>query len=347
MNDVGAAAGVTCCILYTTDPTYLFPTLVSAMQARRHSSRHTADVLIFCLDLDEVTSAAFAPVCAAEGVRLVPLSRELIEGQSAMLARLFLTRFVPSHYKDYLYLDGDIHILGSLDPLLQMPVPDGHFLAVNDPMTFQLADNTALSNDLRMHLKTLGLSMADSLNYFNSGVLRICAAGWQDIGSEAWGHYQRLGTGSRFPDQDALNLAGRERKLPLSLTWNYPAFLRHSRVEPEIRPRIKHFMSSPKPWNGPFPPWSKADCEPYHKAIRRYPTLSPFRPNPLSYRDRLGYHLQQNGKRLVESVSWGLSKRRDRILNYQASCSLQAAARAETVSLRMPEPHVALAHPSH
>lgn len=47
-----AKSVATCCIVYTTDPTYLFPTLVSAMQARLFSSRQKADVAVFCLHLD-------------------------------------------------------------------------------------------------------------------------------------------------------------------------------------------------------------------------------------------------------------------------------------------------------
>lgn len=309
-----------CCVLFTTDPTYLFPTLVSALQARRHTSQHKADVTIFCLELDQQTAAVFAPLCASVNIGLVAVDAGVVEGQSAMLARLFLDRFVPKHYTDYLYLDGDVHILDSLDPLIDIKLPRGSFLAANDPLTFLIGDRSRLSRQLRMHLSSLGLGEEESLQYFNSGVLRICASGWKQIGQEAWGHYKRIGGPSRFPDQDALNLAGRGHRLPLSLVWNYPVFLRNSRLKTDIQPRVKHFMSSPKPWHGPFPPWTKSDCEPYLDALRTYPQLASFQPIALSSRDRVLYRLQQNGKRLVESVTWGLSKRRDRILDYQATC---------------------------
>lgn len=36
-----------CCIVYTTDREYLFPTLVSAIQARHHASPEKADVVVF------------------------------------------------------------------------------------------------------------------------------------------------------------------------------------------------------------------------------------------------------------------------------------------------------------
>jgi lipopolysaccharide biosynthesis glycosyltransferase len=310
----------TCCILYTTDPTYLFPTFVSALQARRHASPQKADVIIFCLDLDPETLAIFGPICTIEGIGLIALDGALIEGQSAMLARLFLNRFVPPRYSDYIYLDGDVHILNSLDPLISVEVPPGSFLAANDPMTFLLDDNTPLSKDMRAHLHSIGLTPAEALQYFNSGVLRIRADSWAEIGRNAWQYFEQLGHGSRFPDQDALNLAGRGHRLPLSLAWNYPVFLRHSRVEVDIRPHIKHFMSSPKPWNGSFPPWTQKECKPYDHAVKSYPGLGPFRPRSLSSSDHVYHRLHQNGKRLIETVTWGLSKRRQRILRYEDAC---------------------------
>ncbi len=316
----------TCCIVYTTDSTYLFPTFVSAMQARLHSSKHKADVTIYCIGVVQAVFDLVQPMCASEGITLIALDPKIIEGASSMMARLFLNRFAPAHYTDYLYLDGDIHILDSLDPLIDIDVPDGCFLAANDPMTFLLADDTPLSNDLRRHLHSIGFTKAEQLKYFNSGALRIKAKGWETTGLEAWNHFVRLGHGSRFPDQDALNLAGKHRRLPMSLAWNYPVFLRNSRIETKIKPRIKHFMSSPKPWHGSFPPWTQADCDPYQAAIDKFPALEALRPKPLSIRDRVMYHLQQNGKRIVESLSWGRSKRRTRILHYQDACQPSLAA---------------------
>ena len=107
----------------------------------------------------------------------------------------------------------------------------------------------------------------------------------------------------------------------MSLAWNYPAFLRNSRVESSIRPRIKHFMSSPKPWHGSFPPWSQEDCQPYLNALRKDAALALFHRD-ISFQARVIYHLQQRGKRYLETVTWGFSKRRNRVLDYEAGfCS--------------------------
>ena len=312
-----------CCIAYTTDAKYLFPTLVSAMQARVHSSPEKADVIIFCFGLDAATERVFAPICTREHVGLVSLDSSLIEGQTAMLARLFLDRFVPEQYTQYLYLDGDVHILDSIDPLIDAVVPEGCFLAANDPMTFLLADSGPQSRDLVEHLRSLGLSDEQALKYFNSGVLRINRKGWKEIGAKAWTHYSSANKNNRFPDQDALNVVGAKHRLPLSLAWNYPVFMRNSRVECNIRPRIKHFMSSPKPWHGAFPPWTQTACLPYRNALNVYPALRPFNLQ-MSLRSRAAYHLQQQGKKVLERVTWGFSPRRDRILHYEDNCRRSA-----------------------
>lgn len=309
-----------CCIVFTTDRDYLFPTLVSAAQARRHASPDTADVLIFCVGLDARTQAVFAPICKREGVALHPLPSHVIEGQTAMLARLFLNRFVPPQYTDYLYLDGDVQIAGSLDPLLKAPVPPGHFMAANDPITFLLADRGRFSRELARHLRSLHLSESQARNYFNSGVLRIAREGWDDTGSRAWQFFQNSGSSRRFPDQDALNAAGAGRRLPLPLAWNYPVFLSNARVADQIQPRITHFMSSPKPWHGAFAPWTRAACQPYLDALATYPALRPFH-RPMPPRKRWTYTLQQQVKRCQETVTWGFSRRRQRILHYESSCT--------------------------
>ena len=310
-----------CCIAYTTDSTYLFPTLVSAMQAHHFSSREKADVVIFCVDLSEAARRVFEPICELEGIRLISIASSVIEGETAMLARLFLDRFAPQQYSQFLYLDGDVHIQGSLDPLIDAEVPADRFLAANDPITFLLPDHGPQSRLLQGHMRTIGLTVAQSLRYFNSGVLRINRKGWNEIGIGAWKHFKSTGSGSRFPDQDALNVVGLERRSAMSLVWNYPVFLRNSRIGQHLHPRITHFMSSPKPWQGSFPPWNDRACIPYAEALLKYPMLDEFTFH-FPVRQRAFYLFQQNGKKLQETFTWGWSKRHHRILSYEAACSL-------------------------
>lgn len=309
-----------CCIVFTTDSQYLFPTLVSATQARRHASPAKADVIIFCVDMPAATRAVFAPICQREGIGLRSVPGAVIEGQTAMLARLFLNRFVPAGYTQYLYLDGDVQIAGSLDPLIDAEVPPGHFMAANDPITFLLADRGRFSRELALHMRSIGLTGDQALGYFNSGVLRIAREGWDEVGREAWHFFQHSGTSRRFPDQDALNVVGVERRLPLPLAWNYPVFLGNARVAGQIQPRITHFMSSPKPWHGAFAPWTREACQPYLDALATYPALRPFH-RPMPRHKRWIYTLQQQVKRCQETLTWGFSRRRGRVLRYEARCA--------------------------
>lgn len=307
------------CIVYTTDQRYFFPTLVSAIQARHFSAPERADVLILCFDLAPDAEEVFRPICLAEGIQLHSFPAACIENHTAMMARLFLNRLLPERYEDVLYIDGDVHILAPLDPLLSVEVPDGHFLAANDPITFLLPDPTMQSRDLWRHLNSIGIHDDHALHYFNSGVLRIRRKGWDDVCHRALEYIRRNRRPSRFPDQDALNIVASEQRLPMSLAWNYPVFLRHSRVEAAIRPRVVHFMSSPKPWHGSFPPWTADSFQPYLDILGRYPSLTPYRL-PMPWRDRALYHLHQRSKLIAETVTWGWSQRRARILDYENAC---------------------------
>ncbi len=259
-------------------------------------------------------------ICRSEGVILYCVESDVIRGTTAMMSRLFLGDFAPTIYTQYLYMDGDVQIVGSLDPLIDAEVPPGHFMAANDPLTFQLDDNTARSRQLLRHFQRIGLTRDQTRGYFNSGVLRINREGWDQIGRRAWELFSSNKGSAKFPDQDVLNLVAGEYRIPMSLTWNFPIFMRNSRVEAEIQPRILHFMSSPKPWQGKFPPWTETACAPYSEMIRRYPALAHFNAQMPLY--KIGYyHIQQRRKRVSETFTWGLSARRTRILDYQIASS--------------------------
>jgi len=305
-----------CCIVYVSDQAYLFPTFVSAMQARQHASADKADVMICHFGLDAGAERDFAGPCRREGIGLMAVDPGLVEGASPMMARLFLNRFMPPQYAQYLYIDGDTHITGPLDPLLDAEVPAGRFLAANDPMAFMLADKGAQSRDLARHMALIGLTPEQAGFYFNTGVLRINRSGWDETGLQAWDVAHKGSRTFRFPDQDPLNIVAVDSHMPMSLAWNFPIFMLNARVEADIKPCIYHFMSSPKPWQGVFQPWGPRACAPYADALRRYPSLSPYN-SALPLRRRVRYHLQQGLKKASETVTWGHSERRRRILHYE------------------------------
>jgi len=305
-----------CCICYTTDPGYLFPTFVSAMQARLHAPAGIADVMIFSIGDSAQLENAFMRACNAEGIRFLSVSPDHLEGAGAMLARLFLDRIVPPDYAQLLYIDGDTQITGGLAPLLRTEVPPGQFCAASDPMTFSLRGKGRHDRDLANYFASLGLAPERQHNYFNSGVIRINRTGWDEIGRDSWALFQKLRGCSRYPDQDALNLVAMDRRIPMSLAWNFPIFLRNAKLEHAIAPRIIHYMGSPKPWHGQFPPWGPAEYETYLVAARRYPALTPFITR-MPLRRKLKYLLQQRYKQMLERAAWGNGRRHSEILHYE------------------------------
>ena len=311
---------VKCCICYTTDKGYLFPTLVSAAQARRNVSPGKADVAIFSFGADEAAQAIFSRICLDEGIRFFPVDFDMIDGAPAMLARLFLDRFVPAEYEQLLYIDGDTQISRSLDQLVDVDVPTGSFMAVDDPMVFAARGKGGNSREISEHFASIGFKDFESHSYFNTGVLRINREGWAEIGIEAWRLFRQADKTSRFPDQDVLNLIGAARRIPISLAWNFPIFMLNSRVEQVIAPCIYHFMSNPKPWHGPFPPWTDKAYRPYFDTLSKYPETAPYCAT-LPMATQLRYHLQQRYKKVIETFTWGLSNKREHILNYERRLS--------------------------
>ena len=307
-----------CAICFTTDPGYLFPTLVAAQQARHNVAAEKADIIIFSFDADRRVAEVFGRICQLENIRFISMQRRDIDDAPVMLARLFLDRIAPGIYDQLLYLDGDVQIAGSLAPLVDASVSPGCFLAANDPMTFSVEAASPERAGLAAHVADIGLPKASSTSYFNSGVLRINRHGWGEVGAQAWRTYGTRPGGWRFPDQDVLNLVAADRREAMSLEWNFPIFLRNARLGDSIRPRIYHFMSSPKPWNLACPPWTKASCLPYLAAVATYPELAAFNL-PMPLRRRFRYHLQQRYKSVRETMDWGFGARRNRIIAYEAN----------------------------
>jgi lipopolysaccharide biosynthesis glycosyltransferase len=304
------------CVCYTSDPSYLFPTFVSAMQARQHTPADIADVVIVSIAGSAQQEEVFTHAAAMEGIRLLSVPAERLDRASAMLARLFLDRILPADYDQLLYIDGDTQITGSLAPLLSAPVPAGHFCATSDPMTFSLRGGGRTGRELVGYFAALGLDATRQHNYFNSGVLRINRAGWDEIGRDSWVLYQKLRGRTRYPDQDALNLVAMDRRIPMSLAWNFPVFLRNAALAHAITPRIIHYMGSPKPWHGQFLPWGPAEYETYLAVARRYPALAPFLTR-MPWKRKVKYLLQQHYKRIEETAAWSHGRRHREILRYE------------------------------
>ena len=322
------------CVCFTSDAGYVYPTFVAARQALDHVDAARVDVVIVGIDLDAPCRAAFATACARSGIKLIAATRAEIGGAPAMMARLFLADLLPEQYGRIFYMDGDITIHDSLMPLFDFPLPAGSLLAANDPMTFALDDGDRHGEAIRRHFETIGLTRDQASRYFNSGTIMAHRATWAELGAAAWATFQTR-QHWQFSDQDVLNLNAVARLIPLSLAWNFPIYMRNARVEHAIRPRVVHYMSKPKPWDGAFPPWTSAIHRIYLDIATQFPEIAAWHC-PMPVRRRLRYHAQQRYKRVVESFTWGLSKKRARILDYERHHAVlsPAAIPARTVTAR-------------
>ena len=307
------------CVCYCTDRSYLFPTLVSALQARAHATPQVADIIIVCFDVDAATISIAQSICNKNNIILFSKSGADIDNTPAMLGRLYLDEILPENYKNILYIDGDTQIKSSLNEFLSCTPPEGRFFASADPMVFLLEDHSKEGESVRKHFQEIGLTPEQSRQYFNTGVLYFNRSAWAVIAEKARTIIRSQNTMSRFPDQDILNIVGIERALPMSLSWNFPVFLHNARLESTIQPKIVHYMSQPKPWDGIFQPWQASDYAPYPAFVAAYPEFSGlWKRSSLSR--KLRYFAQQHYKLFCETRKWGHGAVHALVLDYEAKC---------------------------
>lgn len=155
-------------------------------------------------------------------------------------ARLLLSDVVPASATRALYLDCDILVLGSLEPLWNFEL-DGTVLgAVVDPFD---------QNSLRRQPDAL---LAHKVNrYFNAGVLLIDVERWRDeqVAERAFQYLESFPT-SDYADQDALNFACDGRWKELARCWNFQWDPTQNTAFTKLgfAIAIAHFVTDIKPW---------------------------------------------------------------------------------------------------
>ena len=305
------------CCCYVIDAGYLFPTLVSAMQVRAAIAVSVADVTIFCIghagrDLD-----LFEPICRERGIRLVSVPPSAIDHMPIMFGRFYLSRLLDAHYEAIVYLDGDTQVSGSLQALVEADLEPSRFLAVRDPMSIMIDTQSSAWRERRDYFHSIGIGDPGLSRYFNSGVLRFNRGDWDAMSRAALRTSARHDHGLRCPDQDALNLVFGSDYLTMSYRWNFPGFFMSCGLQDLIAPKIYHFMSNPRPWNGPFRPWGRAWYEPYVALVRDYPQLQGFL-KPIGRCQAIKYAVQQRLKGHFESPAWRTPRIRERIMRLEA-----------------------------
>lgn len=160
-------------------------------------------------------------------------------------ARFWIDQYFPEDVDRAIYLDGDMVMTGSIQPLLQLDLGDHVLAAVDIPGSIRPGQ----------------LNYESKKGYFNSGMMVINLKKWREIDARGLliaGAHQ-LGPLLRDPDQDVLNFCFHDKYLQLDYIWNAisPFFkevhslsLSQSEIDRVIREvRIVHFNGTAKPWN--------------------------------------------------------------------------------------------------
>jgi lipopolysaccharide biosynthesis glycosyltransferase len=156
--------------------------------------------------------------------------------------RLLIPYFLPDTISKVLYLDADVIVLHTLEPLWEADLNGAVLGAVSDTYL-----DPALK---RSGPDTEGMPQVH--DYFNAGVLIIDIGLWrQKCVSEVALEYLSRHPESSFSDQDALNVACDTLWKKLDPRWNFQVRggTRVSDLLPEQRPWIVHFIMGSKPWN--------------------------------------------------------------------------------------------------
>ena len=305
------------CCCYLVDAGYLFPTLLSAIQARTAIAISLADIKIFCVGQRSREFDLFEPICRERGIELVSVPPSAVDHMPIMFGRFYLYRLLDDHYHAVVYMDGDTQISGSLQPLVEARLEPNRFLAVRDPMSLMIDRDSREWRERREYFRRIGIVEPGLFRYCNSGVLRFNRGDWEGISRAALYISARHDHALRFADQDALNLTFGNDYLTMSYKWNFPSFFLSCGFQNLITPKIYHFMSNPRPWNGPFKPWGRTWYDPYLGLANEYPQLRTFL-KPIGRLRAIKYSVQQQLKGHFESPAWRTPRIRDRFLGSEA-----------------------------
>ena len=276
---------MTTAIVFICDLNFLAPTAGAALSARRHTTDQKTEVLIYLTQGTDTQIAAIQTALSPDqiSVRRARLpSLDLIDPATfnpthvplSTLARLWLDELLDPHIDKFLYLDGDIDITDSLDPLLALSPPAGGFLAAPDQPILLKGKVSRSSREALTYLRGLGLACAQ--DYFNAGVLLAERDGWGAISRKARVFFQTSPHLCRYHDQSALNAVAGSAREPLSLLWNYQTDFMAITDPGEwgAKPCIWHFTGFPKPWHAPAFPWTGPFGHSYQLGTERLRNLS-------------------------------------------------------------------------
>lgn len=308
------------CIIYVCNSGYLVPALVSAMAARRLTAADAADVAIFDVSPETAVGAFTAKAAAQAGVRYIRVEPKVLDGLHVAYGRLMADRFLPEEYTDFIYVDSDTQTVGAFDELARAPVPTGKILACRDPMCVMIGAGGKMAELSTAYINGLGLTGDAVRDYINTGLFKAERGAWDKVGQEA-ARLVKAGANHLHKDQDVINIVAHGSFEIVSFKWNFPGFFLKSGLEDVVKPRLLHYMSNPRPWQGPFHPWGPAGRRPYEELALAHPELAPYWPKlkPAKY---LKYVAQQQYKRFTEAPIWAQPSYRDAMIRNEASVAV-------------------------
>lgn len=309
--------------IIVTDMGFIVPSMFLAKQLSSSRLRHLTDVMVFVLD----APAEFADSLCVEFspcnilIKSISIDDLGVSGDYlqyfkghvplAALARLAIARNIPARYENIIYFDGDMQIVGDIKPLLRFEAPEGKIAAAVENFVMLEEPDGTRPEWLGNYLESLGLDRAAS--YFNSGLMLFRRSTWEHIAPRALDYFLANADRCHHHDQSCLNAVCAGDWLPVSPTYNYSTFFLKMGGLDNLRPKLVHFASSPKPWQSAESLWHPRYAESYRQFQHRHPLLS----DKLSVYDReLAPTLFGRALRDAKIKAGAVTKRRNLVRNF-------------------------------
>ncbi|NJM35459.1 MAG: hypothetical protein HC850_12955 [Rhodomicrobium sp.] len=271
-----------CAVCYVADVNFLLPSLISAVSLRKFIRPDQAEVFVFLVGENDLV-AKVNEAASRFQISVVPFDSgwagEFDAGDfnkthvtPTALGRFFLDRGLPDRIERIVYIDGDTLIRRDPSALIEAVVPEGKFAAAEDMVSFRYSRFTPRGRLKMAYLDGIGVH-PPTQGYFNSGVFAVSRKSWRVIADDAFRFFIRNIKACEYHDQSALNATVGDRRLKLSLKWNFQTPYRFLGIEKFIEPCVYHFHSFPKPWMGECQPWPEIHAE-YRAAVKPFESLN-------------------------------------------------------------------------
>lgn len=272
-------------LVYVTDAGFLYPTMVSAIQASGQVVDSGVNILIYLVNVDDITLETLKE--ATKNLPIfysklpnsafdLPLGTSFAESHvpKVSLARLNLHDCIPENYKNLIYVDGDTQVVGSLSDLFRVRVRHGWIAAGRGSLWMWGSGKSRGGKADIAYLSRIGVS--SPANYFNAGVLLLSRDTLGIDGPKAFEYFVSNSKICRQHDQSALNHVFNNKLIELHPKYNFHSFYSEMGADSVCQPAIVHFTGPFKPWQftaGWLSRYSKA----YDEFDAKYPELAGLR----------------------------------------------------------------------